>query len=353
MALTLTGAGVSASTTRAVAPGAVLDQSDPSRPPLCRFTTIVDDWEAQTFTAGVTGALTDVVLPLKDSSNQLVVAIAPVDADGRPLVDATPLASTNVAVSASTDYVDVDVLFSAPAGVEAGKQYAIVLREPTAWAADVGSSIQDPGGTPCADGAYAAGRSWFAHSDLGAAGDGDFFFQTYVVPAPSGTPSGIVLVNGKAYTGGPIPYGSKVDVTKGKLKLKSRIGTLTASGGGGIAAQFVLQRSTVSVKPIIELRLSGGKFGVCTKRHTSSTLGGTAKKPPAKTVRRLYAKGKGSFRTRGRYASAAVRGTDWLTADRCDGTFEKTKQGVVAVFDFRLKKTILVKAGQSYLAKKP
>ena len=43
---------------------------------------------------------------------------------------------------------------------------------------------------------------------------------------------------------------------------------------------------------------------------------------------------------------------DWLTADRCDGTFERTRQGIVAVFDFRLKKTVLVKAGQSYLARK-
>ena len=48
-----------------------------------------------------------------------------------------------------------------------------------------------------------------------------------------------------------------------------------------------------------------------------------------------------------------VRGTNWLTADRCDGTYVKTRQGVVAVVDLVLKKTVLVKAGKSYLAKKP
>ena len=71
-------------------------------------------------------------------------------------------------------------------------------------------------------------------------------------------------------------------------------------------------------------------------------------------MRRLWAKGSGRFRTRGRYASAVIRGTDWLTADRCDSTLVKTRQGVVAVLDLVLKKTVLVKAGQSYsAAKKP
>jgi len=30
--------------------------------------------------------------------------------------------------------------------------------------------------------------------------------------------------------------------------------------------------------------------------------------------------GGGRFRTRGRYSSATVRGTDWTVTDRCDGT---------------------------------
>src|SRR5687768_17688713 len=51
------------------------------------------------------------------------------------------------------------------------------------------------------------------------------------------------LVDGNAYNGGPIPYGSKVDVTKGKVTLKADVGTLMASGGGGIPAQFILLRA--------------------------------------------------------------------------------------------------------------
>jgi hypothetical protein len=86
---------------------------------------------------------------------------------------------------------------------------------------------------------------------------------------------------------------------------------------------------------------------VC-KRRTSSA----AQTTPT-TVRRLWGKGKGSFRTRGRYSSATVRGTTWLTADRCDGTLVRVFQGVIEVRDFRLKKTVRVPRGKSYVAKAP
>jgi hypothetical protein len=46
-----------------------------------------------------------------------------------------------------------------------------------------------------------------------------------------------------------------------------------------------------------------------------------------------------------------VRGTIWLTADRCDGTLTKVTRGRVAVRDFRRKKTILVRTGKRYLAR--
>jgi hypothetical protein len=161
----------------------------------------------------------------------------------------------------------------------------------------------------------------------------------------SGSPSGAVLVNGRPYAGGPIPFGAKVDVTQGAVTLSPAEGTLTASGGGGISAQFILLRAKAAGEPIVELRLTGGDFQACAKRAAQSRTAG-------KTVRRLWAKGDGKFRTRGRYASAAIRGTDWLTADRCNGTFVRVRQGIVAVLDFVLKKTVLVNAGQSYVAKK-
>ena len=60
--------------------------------------------------------------------------------------------------------------------------------------------------------------------------------------------------------------------------------------------------------------------------------------------------GQGQFRTRGRYSSATVRGTFWLTADRCDGTLTSVKQGTLEVIDFVKKTKVLVGAGKRYLA---
>jgi len=55
--------------------------------------------------------------------------------------------------------------------------------------------------------------------------------------------------------------------------------------------------------------------------------------------------------TRGLYAAATVRGATWRTHDRCDGTLVTVTEGVVAVRDFRLGRTVLIRAGRSYLAR--
>ena len=70
-----------------------------------------------------------------------------------------------------------------------------------------------------------------------------------------------------------------------------------------------------------------------------------------RTIRRLRSNAKGRFRTRGRHSAATVRGTVWITADRCDGTLTTVKRGKVAVRDFRRKRTVIVRAGKSYLAR--
>ncbi|MEA2266130.1 MAG: hypothetical protein QOE27_1713, partial [Solirubrobacteraceae bacterium] len=64
----------------------------------------------------------------------------------------------------------------------------------------------------------------------------------------------------------------------------------------------------------------------------------------------LHASVKGQFRTRGRYSSGTVRGTEWTTTDRCDGTLTQVTRGAVTVFDLRRRRNIVVSAGHSYLA---
>jgi hypothetical protein len=169
-------------------------------------------------------------------------------------------------------------------------------------------------------------------------------------PAPpaTGTPKGDVLLNGKEFEGGKVPYGSKVDVSDGSLELKTDTGKLNVYGEGGIPAKFKLQRSTDNGKKIVVLVLDGGDFSSCPKRKKSSAHVLAPKKP----IRSLWGSGKGKFRTKGRYAAATVRGTIWLTVDRCDGTLIKVEKGVIEVLDVKLKKVKRIKAGRSYLAKR-
>ena len=102
----------------------------------------------------------------------------------------------------------------------------------------------------------------------------------------------------------------------------------------------------------VQLALSGGSFGSCksTNRKTRKLSGLSAKKKPDKPVRRLWGTGKGKFTTKGKFASATVRGTEWLVADYCKGTLISVRKGVVSVRDLVQKKTKTIQAGHSYLA---
>ena len=160
---------------------------------------------------------------------------------------------------------------------------------------------------------------------------------------PTATTTGTVTVNGQPFTTGTIPFGATVDVTRGAVVLASNVGTLKVTGAGGITAAFTLARGTDRGKPVVELRLAKGDFSKCRKpRGTRAT---------ATIVRQVWGDGKGRFRTKGRYASATVRGTRWLTADRCDGTFVRVQRGVIAVNDVPNRRQVTLRAGRSYLAR--
>ncbi len=61
----------------------------------------------------------------------------------------------------------------------------------------------------------------------------------------------------------------------------------------------------------------------------------------------------GNFQTGGRYGSATVGGTKWLTAETCAGTLVKVARGKVSVTDKVRHRTVLVTAPGSYLALRP
>jgi hypothetical protein len=153
-----------------------------------------------------------------------------------------------------------------------------------------------------------------------------------------------------------VPIGSLVHATNGTAKLTTaadlRDGQQTARFYDGLFT--VTQRRTS--KPVTELRLEGGNFGVC---PSGSAIGSQVRaaarskkrKKSSRKVRSLWSDGKGRFRTRGRYASAGARGTIWLVEDRCDGTFVRVRRGTVEVRDFVRGRTVIVTAPGSYLAR--
>ena len=47
-----------------------------------------------------------------------------------------------------------------------------------------------------------------------------------------------------------------------------------------------------------------------------------------------------------------MRGTRWLTEDRCNGTLTRVERGTVTVRDFAKKRNVTVRAGKQYFARK-
>ena len=144
-----------------------------------------------------------------------------------------------------------------------------------------------------------------------------------------------------------VPVGCLVDATNGVVKLT------TATGGAGAAqagektqsANFwagIFRIKQKARNPVTELVLSDpltcGRAGASVRAHAS------------KRRRRLWGSGVGKFRTRGKGGSAAVRGTKWVTVDRCNGTtLFRVRKGTVRVRDFRRKKTFFLRKGQTYV----
>jgi len=245
--VTIVGSATSHGVASFAAPGATLDQSNPARPPACMGTGWAPDsaneWTAQTFTAGISGSLTDVVLWLSVSNPSIPVAIVPADGTG-PVVS-TPLAQATLAGVNLAPYAPIDISFTAPARVEAGKQYAIVLYAPArsawAWQGDVGSSYSDEDGKPCADGAYGAGRWWLSSiASFGA--DADFFFQTYVIPSrrlaveKNGTGTGSVRDDSQRIDCGPSCSAEVRDGQTITLSALPDAGSIFAGWSGGTCA---------------------------------------------------------------------------------------------------------------------
>jgi len=151
----------------------------------------------------------------------------------------------------------------------------------------------------------------------------------------------------------PVRTGSVLDLRKGTIRLATAAGTASGAAAtrtqsadfsGGTAVFRQERRSGLTT-----LTLTRGDFSSCPggKQAAWNPFGITAR-----TGNRLRASGRGRFRTRGRYSAATVRGTTWSVEDTCAGTLTLVTAGSVQVRDFAKHRTVVVRRGGRYLAKR-
>ena len=175
-------------------------------------------------------------------------------------------------------------------------------------------------------------------------------------------PAGFVPLEGAEI----VPVGTTVDTTRGRVALTSaasvtngRTRTQRAEFYQGL---FQL-RQRRAPRPTTDIVLRSPDFvrqcGRAARANAGSARaakGGVAvaaqsRRRSRRRVARLGANGRGNFRTIGRRSAATVRGTIWLTEERCDGTLTRVTRGVVSVRDLGTRRTVTVRAGRSYLAR--
>ena len=120
-----------------------------------------------------------------------------------------------------------------------------------------------------------------------------------------------------------VPVRTSVYATRGRVALTS----VRDAIGGEQTAEFYGGSFVVTQEPdeaLTTLTLIGGDF----------RCGPAARPGGGGGRRRLWGNGRGNFRTRGRWSSAVVRGTIWLTDDSCSETITRVRRGRVDVTPF-------------------
>ncbi len=144
-----------------------------------------------------------------------------------------------------------------------------------------------------------------------------------------------------------LPTGTQIDARRGTMKLiaalPQRHKTETGKFGGALFGLSQARRG--ASKGVATLTLLEGLF------RGAPSYASCPRGFSRRTLQTLHASDRGHYRSRGHYAAATVRGTVWITTDRCDGTLITVKRGTVVVDDFVRHVRIVLHAHHSYLAK--
>ena len=161
-----------------------------------------------------------------------------------------------------------------------------------------------------------------------------------VLVRPPGQKRFVVLGDGRQ-----LRVGTVVDARKGTVRITATSGD-KAYSAVFYEGEFVIgQRKRTGATA--DMRLFGGNFRRCPP-GLRSPRSLDSKRP--QSLRHLWGNGRGPFRTVGRFSSATVRGTTWLTDDQCTGTLTRVSAGSVTVRDFVRRRNVIVRRGKSYFA---
>jgi uncharacterized repeat protein (TIGR01451 family) len=151
-------------------------------------------------------------------------------------------------------------------------------------------------------------------------------------------------------TAATVPVRSTVDVEEGRVEmLAARNLASTQVQRAQFFRGVFVARQRRTRRPVAEASLVNRYRRACGIAPRRSGRASAARS--RKRLGRLFANGRGRFRTRGRFSAATVRGTIWLVEDRCDGTRTSSIKGRVSVFDRVKRRRVTLRTGDSYVAR--
>ena len=148
-------------------------------------------------------------------------------------------------------------------------------------------------------------------------------------------------------TGASLPVGSSIDASHGVLRLSAALPGGRSQTGTFWAGLFrVGQNRGTGMTNLVVSRPRA-----CALRTATGVSRSFARRPRPPANRLWGSDSHGRFSTHGANSAATVRGTKWLTEERCDGTLTRVVSGRVLVRDLRTHRSVLVSAGHAYLAR--
>jgi hypothetical protein len=153
-----------------------------------------------------------------------------------------------------------------------------------------------------------------------------------------------------------VPIGSTVDTRSGRLAITTAAGRGSGKGvartrASVAAAIFQIRQRRVRKQRVRKQRAVATELAVRTPPGLERACGPGRVRPIKGIVRTLSGTGSGLIVTRGAASDLKVRSATWLLLDGCNGTLSQLGRGRATVRDRRLRRTVKLAAGQSYLAR--